>query len=227
VGGIYRLWGTSSTDFFAIDHTNAWHYEPVGGWQVEPMDAGGAGTWDIWADPTGAAVIVLQLAGRVDSRINGVWSHQLIGQTLSGVWGCDAHTAWITTEEGNIYKWLDGALTLDAATGGNSLRAIAGNQFCDPWAVGDDGTTWHKFGGPWSNRHDPDANGWNLRAVAIRGAGQTLAFGDNGYGGLFSDASPLSPTPLPTQGKAVQSLWRLSNGEVYAAGSQFLLRGWR
>ena len=227
VGGLNRLWGSSSTEFWATDHANAWHYEPVGGWQTLPILPGGAGTWDIWADPTGATVIVLQLNGRIDSRIGGVWSQQSIGQSLSAVWGCDAHTAWIVTEEGNIYKWLDGTVTPDQATGGSSLRAIAGNQFCDPWVMGDNGTIWHRLGGAWTSRYDPSVGWWNLRAVAIRGAGQAIAAGEAGYAGLFSDASQVQQTPLPTQGKAITTLWRLSNGEVYAAGDQFLLRGRR
>jgi hypothetical protein len=227
-GGVSRLWGISSTEFWAINATEAWHFDPVNGWTNEHTVPGGSDNRDVWADPTGDAGIVLGENGWVSSRILGVWSdYQVPGRNVTAVWGCDSHQAWITTFEGQVYKWVDGAVTLDSTLGPNHLRAINGNQFCDPWVAGDNGTMWHRFGGVWINRFDPSASSWNLKAVAIRGANQTIATGDDGNYGLFSDASQLQSTPLPTQGEGIKALWRLSNGEVYAAGNNVLLRGYR
>lgn len=226
-GNVYRLWGISSTEFWAINATEAWHFDPVNGWTNEHTVPGGSDNRDVWVDPTGTSVIVLGENGEISSRISGVWTDQSIPRNVNAVWGCDAHTAWIVTQEGEIWKWIDGVVSLDVAVGPNPLRAINGNVFCDPWVAGDNGTMFHRLGGTWTNRFDPSAGGWTLRAVAIRGAGQTIAAGDNANYGLFSDASPLYSTPLPTQGGGIKALWRLSNGEVYAAGSQFLLRGSR
>jgi hypothetical protein len=225
--GLHRLWGISSTEFWAVDATEVWHFDPVNGWTDEHTVPNGSDNRDIWADPSGDAVIALGENGEVSSRILGVWSDTAIGHNVNAVWGCDSHTAWIVTQEGGIYKWINGVISLDVATGPNPLRAINGNVFCDPWVAGDNGTMYHRLGGTWTNRFDPSAASWNLRAVALRGAGQTIAAGDNGNAGLFSDASPVQSTPLPTQGKGIQALWRLSNGEVYAAGDQVLLRGHR
>jgi hypothetical protein len=226
-GAFHRLWGMSSTEFWAINATEAWHFDPVNGWTNEHTVPNGSDNRDVWVDPSGTSVIVLGENGEISSRISGVWSDQSIPRNVNAVWGCDSHNAWIVTQEGEIWKWVDGVVTLDVATGPNSLRAINGNVFCDPWVAGDNGTMWHRFGGVWINRFDPSASSWNLKAVAIRGAGQTMAAGDDANFGLFSDASQLQSTPLPTQGGGIKALWRLDNGEVYAAGSQFLLRGYR
>jgi hypothetical protein len=228
-GAFLHLWGISSTEFWTINETEAWHFDPVNGWTNEHTVPGipSRVNVDVWADPTGTSVIVLGENGEISSRISGVWTDQSIPRNVTAVWGCDSHNAWITTYEGEVWKWVDGAVTLDSALGPNHLRAINGNQFCDPWVAGDNGTMWHRFGGVWINRFDPSASSWNLKAVAIRGANQTIAAGDDGNAGLFSDASQLQSTPLPTQGRGIQALWRLDNGEVYAAGDQVLLRGYR
>jgi hypothetical protein len=226
----YRLWGTSSTTFFAIDTIDVWHFDPVNGWTNEHTVPGilGRVNVDVWADPTGNAVIVLGENGVISSRISGVWSDQTILHNLTAVWGCDSHQAWITTLDGQVWKWVDGVVTLDSALVGTPLRAIDGDFCGEMWVAGDNGAIYHRMGGgPWTSRFDPTAGGWTLRAVALRGPNQTIAAGDDGNYGLFSDASQLQSIPLPTQGGGIKALWRLSNGEVYAAGNQFLLRGYR
>jgi len=226
--GIKRLWGSSATSFFAIDTTDVWHSNGSGAWTHEFAVPGGNDNRDVWADPTGDAVIVLGENGHISSRILGSWSDQTIPRNLTAVWGCDAHTAWITTLEGDIYNWTDGVLSLNTTIGGTpNLHAITGNSCGDLWVVGDNGVMYHGDGANWTDRTPVGLSGWVTTALAIRGPGQVIGVGQSGVSGLWSVAIQFRATPLPTQGKHLNAIWRMSNGEVIVAGDNVLLRGVR
>lgn len=228
--GLTRFWGSSSTSFWGVGSSGVWHSDGTGAWTPDVTFGfpGGITPRDVWADPTGAAVIVLGDGGHIASFVGGGWSYEDIGHHVTAVWGCDVSNAWVVTDDGEIWKWFNGTTTFLASVGPNPLQTITGHSCSDIWVGGDNGKIYHGSGGPfnWDDKNIPGLS-WTIRALSIRGPFQVIGAGDGSNSGLFSESAPVATTILPAQGGTVTSLWRLDNGDMYAAGNQFLLRGTR
>jgi hypothetical protein len=227
VSYVYQLAGVSSTEFYVADATYIYRGDGVGAWTIEDSIPAGNAIQDLWADPTGT-LIVLGNNGDIMHRITGVWTGAIAPGNLTAVWGCDASTAWITTEQGVIYLWQNGVVIQDPgfSFGAPVLHAVTGTSCSDVWVGGDNGVTYHWDGLTWTD-HSNNTPGWHQRAISVRGPGQLLVAGDAGTAGLVTDGAAFQFLTLPTQNQAIRALWRLDNGEVLAAGTNVLLRGLR
>jgi hypothetical protein len=238
--GLHQLWGSSSsifpgspsTTFVSFDATGARYSDGVTGWgplfdfAEDPVARG------IWADPTASMVILVGTKGSqgyVGSFQVGVsLSEQVITDHGNAVWGCDPGLAWIVTEEGTIHAWSFGSESPYSPFTGSPtpLRVITGTSCTDVWVGGDGGAMYHWDGNVWNDlSHSSPGQRWN--AIIPRGAGEVMVAGTAGVAAIYMADGGYHEIQLPTQGKDVTALWRLANGEIYAAGANLLLRGTR
>ena len=183
---------------------------------------------DIWADLTGNSVVILTDDGTVSSFAGGIWQQSGTSKNLNAVWGCDANFAWIVTEEGEIWDWAFGSTGPDPLFAGSPtpLRVVGGSSCTDVWAGGDDGAMYHWDGAAWSDLSHPSP-GQRWGAIGSPSPGVVMVAGAAGSAAIFTVGGGYQEFQLPTQGKGITALQRLANGDVYAAGANVLLHGFR
>jgi hypothetical protein len=225
--GLHEIWGLSSTSFLGATDTHIYVSNGTSGWTLLPGFGGSSDIKDLWASPTGTTIL-LPTAVDLNYFWGGSWhSFDYGGQEITGAWGCDADHAWVISALGKVFYFENGFIHTDGNFGFSPTRlnAVSGTSCTDVWVVGDAGAAFHWDGTSWTDKSV--LGGPYFSSITVRGPGQVLAAGDGGTGGLLSVVGGFLNGDIPTQSDDVTSLWRLDNGQVYAAGQNLLLRGLR
>jgi hypothetical protein len=228
--GAHNIWVRNAGEIYVEDGNAVYKGDGVGAWTLE-VGTAGLPVSDIWGDAASGNMLVTLLTGDLLIKQGGSWTPiSLGGMTLTGVWGCGPTQAWITTSQGEVFRWNGGpGVTLDTDFFGvygamAPLNAITGTSCSDVWVGGPVGAV-HWDGNDWTLV----TTGMPVLAVAPRSPGRAyLLHGQASNFEVIADsAGNKSYFQLQTQNRLVMAAWRLTNGELIVAGERYVLRGVR
>ncbi len=147
-------------------------------------------------------------------------------ERFGGLWGTGPNDMYFAGDF--VVRHWDGTEWTNevSSTLPDSIRAVWGNGSGEVWAVGDNGTAFHKKDGLWDENAGPSSYNGNL--VSIWGQGDEVWLGGNGR--VFHwDGLQWTRTLLPPGSGVVSSLWGGDSGLFAADASatyQFSAGNW-
>jgi len=225
---IQSVWGSSSTDAFAI--VKRGNRAPL----PDYIKHYNGNTWDVvYANPSFPAesihlqaiggrsasdVIAVGLSGVILRGDGQTWSTQMSGTTreLLGIWGDPNSKAVYVVGAGGTTLYHDGASwNIQPSGTTESLNGVWGNSASDVFAVGDNGTILHFNGSTWTPQ--PSGTTKNLRGVWGFSPTSVFAVG-SGSTILHYDGTSWTSQPVDVQIN-LNAIWGSSPTEVFAVGA--------
>jgi len=229
--GLQGIWGSETggtPEMYGINGTGVYRRTGYDTWSGAISDPEGDHLYAIWGDATADYWVAVGQYGTVLYKNGGGWNNYPgvpPSFDLTGVWGCGKN-AWMTTTDGLVMTFNDGAINYDYAFPGaaGALNAISGTTCSDIWVGGDNGSVYHRDGGGW-HQFTPWL-GASIIALSARVDG-TVYFADaSGVVGLFDPANGTTILRT-TPGSLVSSLASIGSGELFAATNVQLAHGTR
>jgi uncharacterized protein YjdB len=206
------VWGTSTSDVFAVGGRTVLHYNGASWSQVFTTDYafGLMGVWgsssaDVFASGSGGTVV------HYDGTFWSVASGGTSGM-LSRLWGASPVDVYASSWDGTIEHFNGSSwspMTMDATVGKEGLW---GASVRDVYATGQQ-LAWHFDGTSWNdvstgiNKFVKDVWGMSPADIYAAGLGNVFHYGGTGWTRILYDA------PIE-----IRAIWGSSNTDVYFAG---------
>lgn len=184
------VWGTGSTDVFAVGVSGAIDHFDGTGWSGMSSNT----TSDLYAvwgsDPMNVYAVG---AGGTLLYFNGTWAQIASGTTVNlyGIWGSSPSNVYAVGGAGTVLHF-DGSTWSTTTPGVNDLRAVWGSSWQDVYAVGAEGTILHHDNTGWSIQASGTTN--LLYAVGGSSSSDVYAVGADGIY-LHSDGTAWNAFP--------------------------------
>lgn len=103
---IFKIWGSSSSDFYAVGNgPSIYHSDGGGTWTLQSGPTGGGTLLDVWGSGPNDIYIVGQDVGVRHSMGNGTWSVDAdVHNQPKGVWGSSAADVYVVGAERIVHK---------------------------------------------------------------------------------------------------------------------------
>lgn len=210
------VWGTSSSDIFAVGKTGSIVHFNGSAWgsMTSGTDNILRGVWgssgsDVWAVGNSGTIIHFDGSDWSDWSLPGPGAPD-----LWGVWGSSSTNVFFVGSGGNIVHYTDGATWDWRTVGTSSLYDVWGSSASDVYAVGMDGTILHFNGSDWS----PITSATSVGLMGVWGSSSSDIFAVGDYGTIvhYNTSSGVS---LGSYGSDLWGIWGSSLNDVYAVGS--------
>jgi hypothetical protein len=215
------IWGTSSSDIWAVGYNGAISHWDGRQWTVHPSGTT-ARLMAVWGYDE-EHVWVVGEGGLIRFWDGSAWTTQSSPTTfyLHAVWGTAPNNVWAAGVGGYIVHWDGNAWSVQVPGGGNGLGGLWGSDSNNVWTVGGNGTIKKWNGQTWTTQVSgtsvalqdvwgTDANNvWAVSSSIVRWNGSQWA-----------------PMSAPNGGQSLYAVWGADANNVWVAGFNGTLLKW-